>query len=214
MDRINSLDMELLSTFPQSPPRPRSRARMSLQSSAPAPQSSDYGSVPTRNPTNNTDADSLYAEPGPPLPPTAQLARNPHASRPKATRQQSELQIVLDRLSKVYAPGELITGYIIGWSNEEEQVQIILSGHTRSTIQASNVACTNYTPLLLKVERQFLDLQGPMPRFELSVPYLCDMPPRDLNDFTQVCEPGKKYWTANWPAQDPFENDSGHPLPP
>lgn len=206
--------MDLLSTFPHPPPGPRSPARLALQSPSLTPRPSNYGFIPTGAANNDTDVDSLYAEPGPPLPPSAQPARDPLPRPSTSSKRSPELQIVLDHPSKIYAPGETLTGCIIGWSIAEEHVHVILSGQTTTTLQSPKATCTNQTPLVLQVKRLDADSQSSMPRFELSLPHVYNFPLQDLNDFTHTHELGKKYWTTKWPSQGPFENAAGHPLPP
>ncbi|KAK7185314.1 uncharacterized protein CC84DRAFT_202346 [Paraphaeosphaeria sporulosa] len=206
-------EMELLSTFPRPPPGPRSPARLSLQSPGLTPRPSNYGFVPTTTAKGDTDANSLYDEPEPLPPPSAQPAQDILPSLPTPSKHDPELQIVLDHPSRVYAPGETITGYIIGWSIAEEHVRIILSGQITTTLQAPKAIYTNHTPLVLQTKDLDRDLQSSMPRFELSILHVCDLP-HDLNDLTQAHELRHKYWTTKWPAQNPFENDAGHPLPP
>jgi hypothetical protein len=204
------LEPELLAAFPRPPPEPRSPARLSLQSPGLTPRPSDHSFIPTGTVNDDTDNDSLYAEPGPPLPPYTEPPSGPSAP----PKHNSELQIVLDHPSKVYAPGETIIGYIIGWSTAEEHLHIILWGQVTTAFQEPKATYKNRTPLVLQVNYLEFDSESYMQRFELSIPYVCDAPLWGLNDFTQILELQKNYWTTIWPVQDPFENDAGHPLPP
>ncbi|KAF1966448.1 hypothetical protein BU23DRAFT_603572 [Bimuria novae-zelandiae CBS 107.79] len=211
------LELQLLATFPRPPPGPRSPARLSLKSPGLAPRPSNYGFIST-NATNkdvDVDADSLYDEPGPSTPPLPQ--RNVPSfpvPGPPILQPVAELQLVLDHPSKVYSPGETITGYIIGWSTTEEHIHIVLSGCSRSSFKDSKAANNDRAPLLFQVTHLEPGLQTSVPRFGISIPNVCGTAQGDLNNFTPRSETGRSYWTPVWSVQDPFENGSGHPLPP
>ncbi|KAJ4348602.1 uncharacterized protein N0V89_009980 [Didymosphaeria variabile] len=214
--RKEPLGLELIATFPRPPPGPRSPARLSLQSPGLTPRPSNYGFIPF-GPANNytdTDTDSLYDEPGPPPPPRAQFAQTSAPIPAPPSNHNTELQLVLDHPSKVFAPGDWITGYIIGWSTAEEHIHIIFSGQTTTKIQDPKTTHTNHTPLVFQTTHLKPGAQTPIPRFEFLIPHLCEFPPADLNDITQGHEAGKSYWTTGWPNQNPFEDKAGHPLPP
>lgn len=215
------LGMELLTSFPLPPLESRSTSKVAFHNSGLTSTSSDYGSDSSRLPANVADTEPIKTAAVPSKQHCAQDSQPAGTSVPVSVpapvpppKHSAELQLVLDHPFKIYAPGETMTGYIIGWSAPEEQVHIIMVGQTKTTIQDPKIILTDNAPLTLQVTPVERDSQTSVPRFELRIPHLCSVSLPELNQFTQGHTAPRGYWTATWPCQIPFEHESGHPLPP
>lgn len=215
VDKENEpLELELLSAFPRPPSGNSSTERLVLQNTGPTPRPWNYGFISTRH-TEGIDADSLYDEPGPPPPPVHE--RKAYATQDMVApslRPDAELQLVPDNPSRVYAPGDTITGYVLGRSTPEEHIHIILHGHSSSTLKDAKTLNIDRTPLLFQSMYLEYTSRDSVPRFEIKIPYACGSAERDWDSFLPGLEPGRSYWTTKWPFQDSFESEAGHPLPP
>ncbi|KAJ4289589.1 hypothetical protein N0V90_010918 [Kalmusia sp. IMI 367209] len=208
-------ELQLLSTFPRPPPGPPSPARLSLQSPS-LTRPSDFGFISIKPDVKSTDddADSLYDDDPPPLPQLDAFSAPTIAPTP---RHSAELQLVLDHPSKVYSPGETITGYIIGCSTPTTHIHIFLSGRSTTTIKDSKIQHIARTPLIFRTThlRPNSGSWGAIPRFAVTIPHTSETASQNLNDLVPKDGPdGKPYWTTTWPTHERFENAAGHPLPP
>ena len=198
-----TLKLELLATFPH-PPSSHPSARLPSQQKGVAPEAWRHG-LSTNSPNDDTDIDSLYDEPGPPLSPSFSQRDPPSQSR-------AEFQIILNHPSKIYSPGDTISGYVIGYSMAEECVHVILAGHATTSLRDSRTIHTDQTSLIYLITN-ILPGAETFSRFEIRIPLSCRVATRGLGDLEPQDHPSNR-WTATWPFEDTFENKDGHPLPP
>ncbi|KAF2710759.1 hypothetical protein K504DRAFT_453818 [Pleomassaria siparia CBS 279.74] len=203
---IPAQNQQPLATFPHPPrgltPSP-TPTRPTIGSPSPNPHPSKFGSIHGSIETEESSG-SIYKN------------VNPFALTPDSvpTRDSLGLQLVLDSPSKLYAPGETVTGYITGWdysSSPSTHIHIILEGRAKTYMHADGTEHQDCAPLLYEVTHLRSENQGVVPRFTVTIPEKCAAGLEYLNGYLPD---SKMYWSHDWPAQDPFECSSGHPLPP
>lgn len=204
--------LELLASFPH-PPIPRLLAP--LQSQQPGINLDVWKDGSTGHSVyNDIDSDSLYEDPGPPLSSPYSRRDTPpvHVHPVSSPQPHPEFQIVFDHPSRLYAPGDTISGYIIGHSTAEDEIQVIFTGYATTSLRDSGTIHTDHTSLVHQV-KNVLPGSETIPRFEIKIPFACKIATSGLDDLTPR-DDLKIRWTDTWPPEDTFENEDGHPLPP
>lgn len=203
---ITVKDQKLLSTFPRPPVSP---AGPPLPSPGPIYRASDFGFIPVGLCAED-DGDSLYDDPIDRTKAHESLIQAP-LSLPTSN---AELQLVLDNPSKVYAPGDVITGYVLGWDPGSTQIHIVLEGRAKTFIRADKTQHNDRVPLLYQIFHLRPENQGLVPRFSITIPERAAPSLGRLDDFAPKDTGNVRYWTHDWPDQEPYEGGPGHPLPP
>ncbi|KAF2640832.1 hypothetical protein P280DRAFT_518185 [Massarina eburnea CBS 473.64] len=191
---------KLLSTFPMPPTGPPSRPGST--------RAANFGFIPVSL-SRDDDSDSLYDYPEEPY-----HGNIDPAAKPLPSINGAELQLVLDNPSKTYAPSETITGYILGWEPATTHLHIIFEGRAKTYVRRDKVQYKDRAPLLYQITHLKPEAQGVIPRFSITVPERAASGLKNLNDCAPTDPFYGEYWTNDWPKQDPYEQQAGHPLPP
>ncbi|KAF1961089.1 hypothetical protein CC80DRAFT_229792 [Byssothecium circinans] len=200
-------DQKLLWTFLKPPTEPLPSVHLPLPSRAPI-RASNFGGIPIAL-SRDDDSDSLYAYPDEPS------RENAHpAARLLPATDGAELQLVLDNPSQTYAPSEAVTGYILGWDPACTDLHIILEGREKTYIRRDKTQYKDRAPLLYQVTHLTSEDLGTLYRFSITVPERTADGLEKLGEYAPTNAFYGKYWTYDWPAQDSYEQQAGHPLPP
>ncbi|KAH7117911.1 hypothetical protein B0J11DRAFT_509603 [Dendryphion nanum] len=211
---VASRESHILHSFPKPPlgtPSPRfSRVPSPKRDTTIAAQyrASDFGFIQVALDTASLDNDSLYEDPEP-FEKHQSMAALVIDSEPNL----GDLQLVLDSSSRLYAPGETITGYVSGW-DQFSHVHIILEGRAKSCIRNEKAEFKDHAPLLYQVTHLSPQVSGMIPRFSVTIPETTQGGLASLDDFAPYDQDFTRYWTHDWPSQESYECEPGHPLPP
>jgi hypothetical protein len=197
-------DQKLLAAFPRPPPGTSSAVLPSTPVSSPRP--SDFGFIKVE-PCHEDDADSLYNDP----PKNIDSNATQPASLP--IMHNSDFGIVLDNSTRTYSPCDTVTGYIAGW-HAAAHIQIILEGRVKSYMREAKMQYKDRAPLLYENVNCMPPTNNMTPRFSVIIPERAVKGLERLHEHAPTDAIFGRYWTSDWPAQEPYESQAGHPLPP
>ena len=199
-------DEHILTSFPRSPQTASAPSRKSTSPHTSPGHGSDFDFIEVGLDTSHTE-----------LPLTAETIGN-NGHEPALTllppalpsSNSDDLQLVLDGPAKLYASGEMVTGYILGWT-PSSHIHIILAGRVKTYVRTDRGEYENRAPLIYNIIHLKPKDQSMVPRFSIQIP---DKVQSGLEKVSEIGPAMKKYWTHEWPDQHDFESHAGHPLPP
>ena len=200
-------DPKLLTAFPKPPSGPPSAAAPSILAVSPRP--SDFGFIQVGLYRENYD-DSLSDDPSENIDNSTILAPT-SASPPQVYN--DDFQLVLDNPSQLYSPSETITGYIIGW-RAAAHVHIILEACAKTYVREAKIQFKDRAPLLYECVQLTRTTNDIVPRFCITIPEGAARGLEKLHKHAPSNPVIARYWTSDWPTQEPYEDQAGHPLPP
>lgn len=210
---VSRRDKLLLSAFPRPPSEIRitSPTGTTIPSPRPSPlyRASDFGFIQVGLDTKDDDT-SIY---GNDVNRVHSVASVVPISVPIPTSEVGDLQLVLDNPSKLYSPLDAITGYISGW-DPSSHIHLVLQGCCKTCFRTEHVEHNDRAPLVYQVTHLKPEDQQVVPRFSVMIPDTTQSGLERLDDFALNDRLYGPYWTHDWPAQDTYQCQAGHPLPP
>ncbi|KAF2734918.1 hypothetical protein EJ04DRAFT_602046, partial [Polyplosphaeria fusca] len=196
----------LLSSFPRPPPRPNSFSPTISTTPSRVYQASDFGFIPLD--LGMLGHKSYINEP-------EERIDTPTSASP-ANEESAPFGLVIDNPTRLYAPGDTITGYVVGLNAHTftRRVHLILEGRAKISVTVGGQIEYRERALLLY---HVLPLQPQRycasSRFSIKIPIETQQGLEHLNGIDLRAVQGYSY-THNWPSQEGFESTARHPLPP
>jgi hypothetical protein len=215
----SSKDQRLLSSFPRPPPGPPTPSPR--RPTAPSPRPSDFGFIhvalddDTREKTPSYRDQDAGADKVVLVLPRRAL----HQTSTTHDTTLGKLQLVLDSPQKLFSPGETITGFMSGW-DPGFHIHIILEGCAKVVIATEDIHSHSHaqykTGVLLLYHTTYLrpEPRNVVPRFTITIPEKTENERDKLKYLPSDSSFSSDYWPYDWPRQNTFEHDAGHPLPP